>query len=130
MTAVTSPGGRIAETSPTRTACSLKPSVALTRRATAYLRAEIVETHILEAGALHPPGLQHPHVLSTVKALTIGYQHRLLTSRTAGALYAGADVTAHATPDNLRDSYGEAVSIHLYGRCTLRYPVRPVKEDR
>ena len=101
--------------------------IGLTQRGTAYVRGEIAEKHILEAGGLHPPGLQHPHVLSTIKALTLGYQHAVYER--AGTLSLGADFTAHATPDNLLDAYGHPVSIHVYARWTLRYPVRPVEED-
>jgi hypothetical protein len=102
-------------------------TIGLTRRAAVYLRGEIVEKHILEAGGLHPPGLQHPHVLSTVKALTFGYQH--VVYENAGTFSVGADLTAHATPENLRNAYGRPLSLHVYGRWALRYPVRPVKED-
>lgn len=102
-------------------------TLGLTRRGTAYLRGEIVEKHILEAGGLHPPGLQHPHVLSTVKALTLGYQHVVYDR--AGTLAIGADFTAHATPRNLREAYGDPLSVHVYVRWALRYPVRPVEED-
>jgi hypothetical protein len=108
-------------------------TLGVTSRGTAYLRGEIADKHILEAGGLHPVGLQHPHPLSTVKALTLGWQHRLsdrLTGRGTSSLSMGADVTAHLTPANLREAYGRPLSIHLYARWALRYPERPVKEVR
>ena len=48
---------------------------ALWHRGTSYLRGEIVDKHILEAGGAHPVGMQHPHIISTVWALTGGHQH-------------------------------------------------------
>jgi hypothetical protein len=118
-------------------------TLGLLPRGTAYARGEIVEKHILEAGGLHPPELQHPHILSTVGALTLGYQHavwirlRPLYSGQAGTaphalhrLSIGSDVTFHRTPANLTEAYGRPVSIHVYARWTLRYPERPVQEDR
>ena len=110
----------------------VESAIGLTRGGTGYLRGEIVEKHIIGAGA-HPVGFEHAHVTSTVKALTLGYQHEIW----AGAAYAdglrvGADVTAHATPENLKASYGQPFSFHVYARWTLRYPDRPdrpVKED-
>jgi hypothetical protein len=98
-------------------------------RGTSYVRAELVDKHILEAGGLHPVGLEHPHVLSAVKALTLGYQHdvwRHLQQRLA----IGADVTGHLTPANLASAYGRPLSIHVYGRWTVRYPDPPYQEVR
>jgi hypothetical protein len=103
----------------------------VTPRATVYVRAEIVDKHILEAGGRHPAGLEHPHVLSTVTALTLGWQQVLTRSsvtRGLPGLSIGADLTTHITPANLVEAYGRPLSIHVYGRWTLRYPVRPVKE--
>jgi hypothetical protein len=107
-------------------------AVGVSRRGTAYLRGEIVDKHILEAGGLHPPGLEHPHTLSTVKALTLGYQHALWSWQVRGAhtFAVGADITAHATPANLVAAYGTPVSFHVYARWTLRYPERPLQEGR
>jgi hypothetical protein len=111
----------------------LEAAVSVTLRGAAYVRGEIVDKHILEAGGLHPPGLQHPHILSTVKALTVGYQHALIGPSPIGSaplFSVGADVTGHLTPANLVSAYGRPLSIHVYGRWTLRYAVRPVKEGR
>ena len=107
--------------------------VGLTPRGRIYLRGEIAEKHILEAGGFHPPGLQHPHVLSVIKALTGGYQHSLLTRAGAGAMWTlavGGDITGYVTPANLALAYGRPVSVHVYGRWLLRYPERPLQEGR
>lgn len=107
--------------------------VGLTPRGRVYLRGEIVEKHILEAGGLHPPDLQHPHVLSVVKALTGGYQHSVLTRAGSGGIWTlavGADITGYVTPANLALAYGRPVSFHVYGRWLLRYPDRPLQEGR
>lgn len=107
-------------------------TVGLMPRGRAYLRGEIVEKHILEAGGLHPPELRHPHILSLVKALTIGYQHSVWIgkARAVPTLSVGADITGYATPANLAAAYGRPVSIHVYARWTVRYPDRPVQEGR
>lgn len=96
----------------------------------AYVRAELVDKHILEAGGLHPPGFEHPHELSRVGALTAGYQHHLWRGPTGapfGATWSvGADITGHAVPSELADAYGRPVSVHLYGRVHVaRRPPRP-----
>lgn len=94
-------------------------ALGLSERATGYLRGEMVEKHILEAGGLHPVGLQHPHILSKVWALTGGYQHALLT--TAGHRFLiGGDITGHVVPQNLREAYGRPTSMHLYGRWVFQ----------
>jgi hypothetical protein len=119
----------------------VEAAVGVVPRGTAYLRGEIVDKHILEAGGAHLRGLQHPHLLSTVGALTTGYQHRVWLYPRAGqpsentrgslqSLSIGADVTIHRTPANLSVAYGHPVSIHLYGRWTVRYPERSVQEGR
>src|SRR6185436_10759076 len=41
-----------------------------------YLRAELVDKDILEAGGYDPPGFVHAHPLSRIGALTAGYQRR------------------------------------------------------
>lgn len=86
------------------------------RRFITYVRAEVAEKNILTAGGLHPPGFSHPHVFSTVGALTLGLARELGQSR-AGAFALGADLTTHSVPRNLRDSYGtRPYSVHLYLR--------------
>ena len=104
-------------------------TLGLTSRGTIYMRGEIVDKHILEAGGFHPVGLAHPHSMSTVSALLLGYQHRLWGGEgTLGArheLRLGGDVTGHVTPRNLVVAYGRPLSIHIYARWTLRYPERP-----
>lgn len=89
------------------------------RQFIAYVRAEVVEKNILTAGGLHPPGFTHPHIFSTVGALTFGLARELRRSR-AGDFAAGADLTMHVVPDNLRDSYGtRPYSVHVYLRWSV-----------
>ena len=77
-----------------------------------YVRGEVVEKNILTAGGLHPPGFTHPHIFSTVGALTAGLVREVHDSR-AGNFSAGLDFTAHWVDPNLVDSYGEhPFSIH------------------
>jgi len=95
-------------------------SIALPRALHAYVRAEVTDKNILTAGGLHPPGFTHPHVFSTVGAFTAGLTRELIR-RGAGDLAAGADVTAHFVPANLRDSYGtRPYSVHLFLRWSAR----------
>ena len=46
-------------------------------RGTIYGRGEVADKHIIGAGGQHPPGLQHPHIISTVGVLLAGYTHEL-----------------------------------------------------
>lgn len=96
-------------------------TLAVSNRGTVYLRGEMVDKHILEAGGLHPPGLSHPHIISTVGALTFGYSHRLL-DRARHALHAGVDLTGHRVPSELTEAYGRPVSIHIFARWSFRAP--------
>lgn len=77
-----------------------------------YLRAEIADKDILEAGGYDPPDFAHPHPLSRVGALTLGYQRRIAGwgRQTLGL---GGDVTVYRTPANLLDSYGHPLSMHV-----------------
>jgi len=79
-----------------------------------YIRGEVVEKNILTAGGLHPPGFTHPHVLSTIGAVTFGYARDV-----ARRIGAGGDVTVYAVDPNLEDSYGQPVSFHIYLRWRL-----------
>jgi hypothetical protein len=88
-------------------------------RGTAYLRGEIVDKHILEAGGLHPPGFQHPHIISTVGALTVGYLHELVSGR-GGSLGAGGDASVYYTPANIYVNYEHPYSFHLFLRWSPR----------
>ena len=84
-----------------------------------HVRVESVEKNILTAGGLHPPGSTHPHITSRVGAATIGYAIRVADTQ-AGTFSPGADVTLHAVPMNLRDSYGDRpVSFHVYVHWTV-----------
>ena len=85
---------------------------------TAYVRAEIADKHILGAGGRHPIGQQHPHIISAVGALTLGYSHDVVqVGRQTFAV--GADGTGYRTPAELADSYGRPFSFHVYGRWNV-----------
>ena len=73
------------------------------------------QKHILEAGGFHPVGLQHPHIISRVGAMTAGYVHDVWRN-THHALAVGADITGYRVPSELQESYGRPVSVHVYGR--------------
>jgi hypothetical protein len=91
----------------------------LANRGTGYLRAELTDKHILGAGGAHPPGVAHPHIISRIGAITLGYSHELWAD--AGtAIALGADVTAYHVPSELRESYGQPVSVHFFARWTTR----------
>lgn len=84
-------------------------------RGTGYLRGELVDKHILGAGGAHPPGQQHPHIISRVGALTVGYQYQLWRDAT-NAIAVGADLTGYHVPRELDDAYGQPLSAHVYAR--------------
>ena len=89
------------------------------RRGTLYGRGEIADKHILGAGGQHPPGTEHPHQISTVGLLMGGYSHELW--RAAGhALFIGGDISGYRVPAELVPSYGQPVSIHVFGRWVGR----------
>ena len=95
-------------------------------RATAYLRGEIADKHIIGAGGAHPPGQQHPHIISRVGALTVGYQHQLWRDATH-AISVGTDITGYRVPAELDDAYGRPLSAHIYVRWQVatRRAARP-----
>ncbi|MGH9172721.1 MAG: hypothetical protein ACRD1H_00115, partial [Vicinamibacterales bacterium] len=95
----------------------------LWKRGTGYLRGEVADKHILGAGGAHPPGQQHPHVLSRVGALTLGYTHDLWRDL-MHAIAIGADVTAYRVPVELTAAYGRPLSAHVYARWTLQPGIR------
>jgi hypothetical protein len=78
-----------------------------------YGRAEWVTKNILTAGGGHPPGFRHAHVFSRVGAVTIGWRRAIVT-RAKLAYFIGGDVTAHRTPPNLVESYGQPWSYRAY----------------
>lgn len=86
---------------------------------TGYGRVESVVKNILTAGGQHPPGFTHPHTFSRVEALTLGLRRDLRPILGMNVLI-GADVTAHRTPPNLQESYGQPWSYHVY--VQLRRP--------
>jgi hypothetical protein len=105
----------------TENAILTEMTLGLWTRGTAYVRAEIADKHIIGAGGRHPIGQQHPHIISSVGALTLGYSHDVLQlGRQTFAV--GADVTAYRTPFELIDSYGRPVSIHVFGRWNVARP--------
>jgi hypothetical protein len=79
-------------------------------------RAELVDQDILTIGGYDPPDFVHPHILSRVGALTVGYDRAIWTLRT-GRVAIGGDATIYATPANLAESYGHPFSAHVF----LRY---------
>lgn len=106
----------------------LESTLGLWRRGTGYLRGEIADKHIIGAGGLHPPGVQHPHIVSTVSALTLGYQHELWrgsATRASSAFSVGTDITGYLVPDELEVPYGRPLSVHLYGRWVFGNGNRP-----
>ena len=84
-------------------------------RGTIYGRGELADKHIIGAGGRHPPGVQHPHIISTVGVLLGGYSHELWRAG-ANAIFIGGDVSGYRVPAELVESYGQPVSFHLFGR--------------
>jgi hypothetical protein len=87
---------------------------------TFFTRAEVVEKDLLTAGGYDPPGFPHVTVTSTIGALTVGYARTIATmpkGRLQGQLDAGADATVYAVDPNLKPSYGQPFSAHVF----LRY---------
>jgi hypothetical protein len=78
-----------------------------------YLRAELVDKDILEAGGYDPPGFDHEHPLSRVGALTLGYQRRI-ANFSRGNMGLGSDITVYRTPSNLKPFYGRPISFHVF----------------
>jgi hypothetical protein len=85
---------------------------------TVYGRAELVAKNILDLGGFHPPQFRHPHRLSRVGALTVGYIHDLVRARRA-RIGLGGDVTGYDVPANLDESYGRPWSFHVFVRFRL-----------
>jgi hypothetical protein len=79
-----------------------------------YGRAENVQKDILDAG-FHPIGIAHTHRPSRVSALTLGYL-RDVASKSFGRFSVGGDVSGYLVPDNLKESYGTPLSLHVYIR--------------
>jgi hypothetical protein len=100
----------------TAPACLAEAASQWAPRDEVYGRLEILRKDILTQGGYDPPGFEHLHVLSTIAALTIGYERRVFQGR-AGRIGAGADFTLYLRDRNLADSYGRPVSAHVF----LRY---------
>ena len=81
-----------------------------------YTRGELLVKDVLTLGSFHPPGFTHPHILSTIGALTVGYERRLVVTR-VGQFGIGADITGYYRDVNLFDGYGDPLSAHIF----LRY---------
>jgi hypothetical protein len=77
-----------------------------------YTRIEHVGKDILDAG-FHPPGIAHTHRQSPVGALTLGYV-REVAAPAWGTFGIGGDITGYLVPDNLEDSYGAPMSLHVF----------------
>ena len=60
----------------------------------------------------------HPHIISAVGALTLGYSHDLLQLGPQ-RIAVGADISGYRTPAELVPSYGRPVSFHIYGRWNV-----------
>jgi hypothetical protein len=95
----------------------LEATLNLTRPDALYVRGEIVDKDILDAG-FHP-NFVHLHRQSRVGALTIGYVRDLLRTR-IGRVGAGLDATGYIVPANLEENYGSPRSYHFF----LRYRAR------
>ena len=91
----------------------------LTSRDLVYTRGELMTKDILTLGGYHPPGFTHPHILSSLGALTVGYERQILRSR-IGQLGAGADGTVYYRDVNLFDGYGDPVTAHFFLRYRFR----------
>ena len=102
------------------TAWLSEATLRLWSRGTGYLRGELADKHILGAGGAHPPDVAHPHIISRVGALTLGYTHELWRDVSHG-IAIGADITGYDVPSELADSYGQPVSVHFYGRWTTLF---------
>jgi hypothetical protein len=90
-------------------------------RDTWYARVEWMLKDILTPGGYDPPGFDHPHVLSRVGAVTVGYERELASGR-AGRLGLGADATLYDRDANLADNYGRPASAHVFLRWRGRSP--------
>lgn len=110
--------GRNDELFDTENAILTEMTLGLSARGTGYVRAEIADKHILGAGGRHPAGQQHPHIISAVGALTLGYSHELLQVGPQ-RIAVGADISGYRTPSELVESYGRPVSFHIYGRWNV-----------
>jgi hypothetical protein len=84
-----------------------------------YARGEWMRKDLLTLGGYDPPGFEHPHVLSQVAAMTLGYEREVVRTA-AGRFGLGADATVHARDVNLVDSHGRPFSVHLFLRYRLK----------
>jgi hypothetical protein len=80
-----------------------------------YGRGELADKDILTLGGRHPKGAIHPHQISRVAALTIGYL-RDLPGIDWGQIGMGGDATLYHTSADLRLPYGTPHSFHVFIR--------------
>jgi hypothetical protein len=82
-----------------------------------YGRAETMRKEILSLG-VHPRGLppnSHPHSISDVSALTVGYVWNL-PIQMGSSLGVGADITVYKTSTDLETYFGSPRSYHVFLR--------------
>ncbi len=87
----------------------------VTARTRLYTRAELVDRFILVDFDHAAETGEERHFRSRVAAWLVGADRELWRSGSATAAV-GLDLTLHRTPANLRDSYGNPVSWHVYLR--------------
>ena len=85
-----------------------------------YSRAELVTKDILNAGS-DSVGFIDFHPLSRVGALTIGYT-RDFNGSNRSRFGLGGDVTIYDVPANLKENYGQPVSMHIFLRYRFTTP--------
>lgn len=89
----------------------------LTSRSRLYTRAELVDRYILVDFDHAAETGEERHFRSRVATWLVGADRELWRSGSASAAL-GLDLTLHRTPANLRDSYGNPVSWHVYVRVS------------
>jgi hypothetical protein len=78
-------------------------------------RVELAAKDILTLGSLHPRGFTHPHQISRVFSLTLGYTREVHEARW-GRVGLGADATGYRVSDDLVEPYGRPLSFHVFVR--------------
>lgn len=93
----------------------VESAFSVTSKFRVYTRAEIVDRFILVDFEHAARTGEERHFRSRVAAWVMGVDRELWRSSLA-AVAVGADVTMHRTPANLKDSYGNPVSWHVFVR--------------
>ena len=91
----------------------------ITAKDTLYSRAELVDRFILVDFDFAAVTGRERNLRSWVAALTMGYE-RAVAGRSHVTVAVGADVTVHQVSANLRESYGNPVSWHVYVRLGVK----------